>query len=365
MCVIIILAPGASINKDHFFNAVHNNWNGYGVVLKDANNHLQVIKKCDPKGNDPEEIWKIVEDNKDIERYVHVRFSTKGSTDDDNTQPFQVYDSASRKIWFMHNGTLPSFGSYNKEGKSDTNEFCEKILAPALLRWSGEAGKADYTDPQFHPLIIDKQWSGMSRGLFISSDLPYVRIGNSGMSGWQEYKHKDETSSGDVWISNNDYFEKLTRGPLFQTLEDERKAKEAKEREERVNSQRPFQEGYYSKSGTNSGTPNTEIKEWDGNANRSEKVMQALSDILDTWDVEDPQQMAKLRHVAYDEWVATVQDKDEFMIAALLSIFAEHLYKVFTANRMLKHKGNKAELKIEELVKEIKGLKNVRQDLAA
>lgn len=372
MCVIMILAPGASINKDQFFNAVWNNWNGYGIILKDGNGKLDVIKKCDDKGNDPEELWEIIEFNKDIERFVHVRYSTKGAVDLSNTQPFQVYNSDKRQVWFMHNGTLSNFGTNTQTawGKSDTLDFCEKIIAPSLLRWEGENGRADYLDPIYQGLVVDKQWQGFSRGLFISNDLDGLRIGNSGNNGWQEYKHPDATSSGLVWVSNNEYFDKVTRGPRFHVLEAKRKAEEAARAQAEAQERQskgalvPF-EGEDSSSSGGRGSTVPHLKNWENNNARSAKVMAAFADIIETWDVDDPEQMKKLSHVAFEEWCMIVDDLDEITLAALLKVITDHLRTFYNKNRMLTLKNQRASLLIESLKKDVEDLKKETKDATA
>lgn len=373
MCVIMILSPGASINKDQFFNAVWNNWNGYGVILKDGNGKLDVIKKCDDKGNDPEELWEIVEFNKDVERFVHVRYSTKGAIDMSNTQPFQVYNSNKRQVWFMHNGTLNNFGTNvsGAWGKSDTVDFCEKVISPSLLRWEGEHGRGDYLDPLYQGLVIDKHWQGFSRGLFISNDLDALRIGNVGTSGWQEYKHPDESSSGEVWVSNNEYFEKVSRGPRFHMLEAKRKAEEearkaaeAKARQSTQGALVPFEEGDSSSSGGRSYTTPV-IKHWDKNNARSKKVLDAFADIIETWDVDDPEQMKKLSHVAFEEWCAVVDDLDEITLAAFLKVITDHLRTFYNKNRMLTLKHQRASVTIEGMKKEIETLKKEVENVSS
>ncbi|PZQ46785.1 MAG: hypothetical protein DI556_19340 [Rhodovulum sulfidophilum] len=371
MCVIITLAPGASINKDQLFNAVYNNWHGFGLLLKDGNNRLELIKEFDPDGTNPERVWKLLEDNKDCYRYLHVRHSTKGATDETNVQPFEIYNSSSRQVYFMHNGTLTGFGgttSYGQtpSGKSDTAEFCEKILAPALLRWSGENGKADYNDELFVKLVVEKQWTYSSTGLFVSNDMEMRRIGN----GWSQYKHPDESSEGEVWTSNTSYYDRVQRGPMFQKIEAakraaEQAAKEAAQQEaakdkkevsnrgssalyDDLNDEIPFSGGTsYNPMGFTMGAGG--VKEWSqSNCNKSAKVLNAVRDVINRWDLDDPDNLANLRNVTYDEWLAIVDDENEFTIAALLEHLSDEFYKLHLTHRVLVHKNKKAENRIKE-----------------
>jgi len=368
MCIIIAMSAGATINKQQLYNGVYNNWHGYGLVLKDSNGHLQILKGFDENGTNPDVVWKLLEDNKDIERYLHVRHSTKGAEDESNVQPFGVYSSNERQIYFMHNGTLTGFGAYNNTGKSDTKEFCEKILEPSLLRWTGEEGKADYTDKEFFRLIVDKHWMGGSTGLFVSNDLEILRIG----SGWSEYKHPDESSSGLVYVSNNSYFDRVQRGPMFQKLEDERKAREAKEkaRQEaqkagvKTNSKSDLVDDYsdmaewrgygyyhgYNDNITKSDFDRAGIKEWSPSAiAKSPKILKALSDVTNKFDLEDPEDVRKLNNITYDEWVDFLDDESPYLTAALLEQLAAVIAKLTLHNKFLRKKQERAEKKIVEL----------------
>ncbi len=398
MCIIITMAAGATINKQHLFNGVYNNWHGYGLVLKDSNGHLQVLRGFDENGTDPEVVWKLLEDNKDIERYLHVRHSTKGAEDETNVQPFGVYSSNSREVYFMHNGTLYSFGSSNTTGKSDTLEFCEKILTPSLLRWDGPQGKGDYTDEDFYRLIMEKHWNNTSMGLLVSNDLPMVRVG----SGWSQYKHPDDSSSGEVFVSNTTYFDKVQRGPRFLKLEELRREREsaekAKQEREKANKknenpgvvtdedERRFLYGYddewpgygYPHHGANSNTSSNKfleagIKEWSPSAvAKSPKVLKAISDITNQWNFEDPDDVRKLNAVTYDEWIDFLDDESPYMVAALIEELCSQIAKANLQVRFLKKKQERAEKKIIELkeftptvVKESKETKDDAETQAA
>jgi len=341
VCVIIHLSPNATMNKEHFYNAVYNNWHGYGVILKDGNGKLQVIKKFDPEGNNPDDIWKIIKDNEDIERFVHVRHCTKGAADEDNTQPFELFASDTRNVWFMHNGTLHNFGNFTaNSGKSDTIDFCEKVLEPSLGSWVGPNGIGDYTDPVYQALVVDKSWNNSSKGLFVSNNLEPQRIG----LGWSEYKHGTDTQ-GQIWVSNTEYFDRCQRGPMFQKRELERKAKEAEEKEKQKGQEVAV---------TVSKFPESPVKQWVGDNNKSFAVTKAVNDIINTFDLYDPKTVAKLKLVAYDEWVAIIEEQDDFSIAAVLEIFAEHIANLTVVNKALSLKKEKAEKKIEQLATQLK-----------
>jgi len=383
MCVIFHFTPGSTFNKGQFFNAVHNNWHGYGLILVDGNNHMApVIKGFDENGTDPEVLWKLIEENKDIDRYLHIRHSTKGASDETNVQPFPVYNSTNRDVFFMHNGTLSTFGgSYqNSTGKSDTLDFCEKILQPALLRWAGENGKGDYTGDEFWRLVVEKQWQSGSTGLFVSNDLPPKRIGG----GWSEYKHPDESSEGVIWVSNTSYFEKVSRGPMFQKLEDERKAREAAQKAAQeqakktsgvVEENAPFrnsptwedlqddelalsyghwQGGVRSGNFSQTDPSGRGIRKFEeGNAAKSQKLIKAMSDLADRWDFEDPNDLKEMTALTFDEWWEWIEAEETWTIAAFLGHISEHVSKLALHNRFLDRTKRKAETRIIALQKEL------------
>lgn len=339
MCVIINLPPKAKMNYDHFFNACHNNWHSWGLILKDGNNKLQVLKDCPEKGNDPEVIWKLLEDNEDIERTVHLRHTTKGGTNMMNAQPFNVYNSEKREIYFMHNGTLYTFGTNmsGQDDKSDTLDFCEKIIQPALLRWRGENGDADYTDPEFRRLILDKQWNTNSRGLFISNFGPNLYYGND----WKEYKQTDE-SLPVIRVSNNDYFDRVTRGPLFEARrEEERRAVTTITKD--INTTHGQEE-----RGTT-----FRIKEFsEQDIKKSEEIIQLLDTLYD--DEQDPKVISKIAYMDLYEIVHFVSTNHPMFIASVISTISDRLKDVVEENEELKNRNDRMHRHIQKIKEEEK-----------
>lgn len=235
MCSIFELKAGTSIPDNMLNHAVWNNPHGYGIVLKDKNDRLDVKKKFTESGTDPDEVRKILNENIDLDRYVHLRWRSAGEIGETNTQPFSAYHSNSRQVYFMHNGTFIAGEQSllketyddeddlklleNKEA-SDTLKFCRLKLQPTLQRVSGFKGKADLSDP-FVIEVIKKVWPAGNRGLLISNDLPPLFLGH-----WQSVK----AGGTEFWASNNDYFHTLKRGFKF----DEQEAQREKERAERL-----------------------------------------------------------------------------------------------------------------------------------
>ena len=357
MCVIFHFAAGAMMPKEAFTNAVHNNPDGWGLILKDGNGKLQVLRDCPEGGNDPEVLWKLIETNKDIERFLHVRHSTKGAINVENTHPFPVFSSNDRDVYFMHNGTLPNFGStgytvyshnnnYGRvnngekvEGKSDTLDFCEKILVPALQYVVGENGRADYHNKMFQELILQKNWGGNSKGLFISNDLNPYYHGN----GWELFDKEDTENV--VWVSNKDYFKAVTRGPFFERqkaeaarFQEEQRQKEAKEREEKALTSRV--------SGvTGPDTTNHDVLSFDQeNLMKSMVIIRALGGMFLDADINTLSGVANLAGVDIYEWQKVVEDESAFYVATCISHICDAL-----------HDANLENIKLEEDNKRLRG----------
>lgn len=205
MCVIIVLQPGSMIDKDKLDNAIQNNPHGWGLILRDQNvKRLEVIRRYSDKADYLDEIYDMLNDNKDIQRFLHLRFNTKGETSLDNVHPFPVYHSNSRQVWLMHNGTMNDWSPKNGDTRSDTRIFCEDFLSPYLLGFSGEFGHGDYNNPISKQIIDKMRGTTQSKLLLISNDLDPLEVGY-----WITIKNKDGT---EFRASNNDYFFTAKRG---------------------------------------------------------------------------------------------------------------------------------------------------------
>lgn len=234
MCVIMVCKPGIIPPYDKFKNAVLNNPHGWGLIMK-ANGRLEVKRGFDEKGTDPEALYKLMDDNKDIERVLHVRWATEGDKNEENTHPFPVFSSNTRDIFFMHNGTLTSYRppagiTVNDDlyGASDSRRFAETKLGPLLLHLRGQNGNADYSDPLVRE-VLAKYWEGVSKGILVANDLENMYFNPTA---WTEIKYEEEVEVEGEKInltkewksSNNDYYNTLSRGPVY---EEQKKAAEA------------------------------------------------------------------------------------------------------------------------------------------
>lgn len=319
MCVIYHFTPGAEMDKQSFVNSVHNNWHGYGLILKDGNKRLQVLKDCPEGGNDPEMLWKLVEDNKDIDRFLHLRHATKGAVGTMNTQPFTIFNSNKREVLFMHNGTLNGFGEgWNNpkpEDKSDTLDFADKILRPALLHWHGENGKGDYTNEVFLKLVVEKQWTGGSKGLFVSNDLDPVYYGH----GWSILDKSEEgKDKPKIFVSNEQYFKEVVRGPFF---EEQERIRKEKERLERMNTGGTSESVVFGRP-----TGGTDVRNFDmERLSKSVVIIRALGSLFQNAELESLEGCSKLSQVTIEEWDELVTTENSMYVAALLSRISDEL----------------------------------------
>lgn len=223
MCVILVLEPGVMPDKSKLFNAVYNNWHGYGLVYK-GKKAFDVIKKSAERDGEitPEEVWELLESKKQYLRYLHLRHNTAGATSLDNTHPFEVLRHGDDIILFMHNGTLYEYkskisvpskftqGSFTMEddpnGPSDTKNFVDQVLTPYLgsLLYNGRIG--DLTNPNMRKLI-SKFWSTpqTNRGILLSKKQEHWMFG-----AWEKIKN---SGGQEISVSNTDYFDSVKRGP--------------------------------------------------------------------------------------------------------------------------------------------------------
>lgn len=266
MCVIIHLPPGKKIPEEKLWNAVCNNWHGWGLGLWDEKKKtIDIIRSVPDKswyddrdleaGGNHTEFDKIVEaliNNEDKHRYLHLRHATRGRINMDNCHPIPLYVTPKRQVYAMHNGSFHfglgdgghvtsrfmqvGYGNPNHSntaegtGMSDTVDFCRQFLMEPLK----EFVKGDYTDPVFIRHIWVPLWTkygNSSKFLIFSNDMEPLKAGS-----WDDFKN----SSGEIQYhaSNNMYFDRISRGPIFQEneraktkAESDRKANEETKKE--------------------------------------------------------------------------------------------------------------------------------------
>lgn len=320
MCVICHFKPGYTIPKNLLFNACNNNPHGYGIIIK-REGKINVIKDLPADGNDPEVIHKILKDNEDADRYLHVRWKTQGAISMDNTQPFQVYNDRGREIWFAHNGTLSNFASpYNHQKPNDLNEisdsrkFAETVLMKYLPKFMGDQGVGDYNDPVMKE-IIEKAWSYSNKGIIVANDLEPLILGTQY---WEYIRTKetvkidgeDTVIEGEFYASNNDYFTELKRGPLHDKLEAEKK----KEKEREKASVSAFN------------TQSKEIVPLSSPAFSSTYSLgEIAAEVLEDFDMYSPEGYIQLANLTYAEWITMAKKMEHDDVASLFLYLTEYL----------------------------------------
>jgi len=365
LCVIAKLSAGAMFPKTALYNAVYNNWHSWGLIIKDGNGRLEVKKGVESE-TDPALIEKLLEDNKDCERILHLRYCTKGDVTEGNAHPFEVYNSNKRQVYFMHNGTLAKYGpgyNYNRQGDehidSDSKEFAEKVLAPALLRWTGEQGKADYTDAEFFNLLIKPNWTDSSKGILISNDLTDHMWGPS-HGGWHRYKIVGEPEdTPELWVSNSDYFSNVTRGP-----EKDRRDAEAKRiREEEEKNKAPFQGTEANKITTGAITGSITKKLNPSSLLRSPDLDAKLDTAFSDYDLVSDEGISFLAMITEDEWEDFVTRQEADVVAHIISKICDAHYRTQGALERMTGVADRRHIKLQELLSPLESVENAHESV--
>lgn len=342
MCSIFKLNKGQMIPYDKFFNAMHNNEHGYGILLKDANNKMEVRKGL-PEKVDPEGVYRILEDNIDVIRWVHLRNQSKGDISKDNVQPIPVYHSSKVQAYFMHNGTIYNtnfnqnlkdhVAKYDEVKDSDSVVFARQKLEPFLARFKGANGFVDVTDP-FFGAYIDGMWqSQYGRGVIITNHGEYLTSYNS----WHKIK---DTDGNDLLTSNDDYYDLLKRGTLFDQRKKEEDEKRAKEYKPIVPVGQPsggkFQQRLQS-------TP------FMYELNVSQQLKEAFFDI----DIYSPEGQIAMSYLDHSELVDIFKEQPEDS-ATLFSVLTAYLVDAYEGLSKITKKHDIATQKVAELTEELK-----------
>lgn len=320
MCNILCFNPGTYFNNDQLRNMCWNNWHSYGLVVR-VGDKLDIIKKVPESGEiDPEEVIKLLDDNKEYERFLHVRHTTAGTTSMENCHPFDVYydEKAGEQVVFMHNGTLYDYKAkvYDQKqqkmvdddtGASDTQNFVNEWLIPYISGCDFGTGHGDISHPLFVKMLR-KEWpqTGGNRGLLISSKHGHLRVGD-----WKKMEYKGQ----EFWSSNDTYFDKLERGPEY----GRRRAREEEER--RKKSSAIPKDHAVIRSG--SGKQISLLKDFKLCSKHDFTPSEPFKNIFGDWDIYDRQGAASLGAATFQELEILYQDKMNFLMLTDL-IFTDY-----------------------------------------
>lgn len=353
MCAILHLKPGVMPTINQLEYACYNNWHSYGLVTK-VGNKLDIKRVLPESGEvDPKEVWDALTADIEYERFLHLRHNTAGATTIENTHPFEVFFSKKRHILWMHNGTLhpykskkqmPSGGQIDDpDGPSDSANFATQVLQPYLAGCNFGNGTGDIHHPLFKRIIKD-HWTGSNRGLLIANDQEPLFIDE-----WKTITGKDGKT---FYASNDEYFEKLVRGPEKDRRE---AAAKAKALEESNKNRREVQQ--YLNDGNNSRTiiPLASVKP-NTISHSFYKLSESLSSLVNDWDVYDRDGAVSLGYATKEE-LSEFYDGSKLECVALMEwVFTDYL-KMYEELISLREDKDSATRKIASLVTELKQLK--------
>lgn len=378
MCVIIQLLAGKSVNSIKLFNAAANNWHSWGIIIKrPGQKSLEVIRRVpanvhladahpDVGGcwKDIPEIETILNDNIDCERYIHFRHATAGLVNEENCHPFVLEKNKHVESYMMHNGAFSGTGiSYGaawqnnhspKPEESDTNLFVKNFLAEPLK----EFAKGDYTNEAFvkyywTPLFNQK--GGSSTVLFVSNVYETVRHGTwvTFVNTAGEGVNRDEKDVA-YYASNDQYFDRVKRGPLFfYQQEEERKAREKEQaRTKAITSSVPVKDS----SGKPGSTGITITTYEHGVFQPDPEVLRGLTRIFQQFGANlEPGHIADLYECGLNEFEAVVTSlvagNDEKVIAAFIDFLIGQYRDLYNDFNRINVKKKEAEKLIAELKK--------------
>lgn len=351
MCTITIHPAGAAIPEEAITKAAQNNWHSYGLVTM-VDGMLDIKRKVPESGEvDPDEVLRLLHDNRDYDRYLHLRHNTAGATTLENTHPFDVmYQSPKKQIVFMHNGTMHEYKSktIDKDGKtvdddtgpSDTKNFVEWILIPYTTACDFGNGVGDIEAFRYQQMIR-KFWPTQNRGIVISAGQKPFLLGD-----WKKVTREKV----EFHASNDDYFDSLKRGPAW-SREEARKAQE-KSKNKGLKGMHElarldmfnFQQGKIVNDRPKPGFF---------------KLRDHVKDIIHDYDLYDRQGCVALGHMTKHELEALHEDKNA-CVTVMEWAFSDYqqLYKEFLEEedekKILEDKLKRASDHIASLVKQVK-----------
>lgn len=337
MCVIMNMKPNTIIDKDAWDTAVNNNEHGFGMVVriprKGKLDKLELIKEFDEEGNNPDELYKIVQKYQKYERWIHIRYKTVGGLTKDNVQPFVVFSDEDKVAYFMHNGTLSDFKSHTwshgheiDDVESDSSRFAREVIQEILPNIIGEKGVGDYTCNFYTKFVEDiwkKQGPAQNRGVIISNYAPTLLLNTNS---WTRYYNSDKNEAGsydEFMVSNDDYFQDLKRGKKF----DEEKKK--KEEEARIKREEEAAQRVLTFQPLSGDRKPAELRTLQVNSSMYSSIPN-LADIFGDPDIFDGDDLNAyyLAAVTDEEWEQLFKENEFRVCAYIMSRVCEEMYEV-------------------------------------
>lgn len=210
MCVILAIEPNVEFDFNKLKSACTVNPHGWGLALPDRGK-MEILKGFDPKGNDPDQINRLLEENKSLKRFLHLRYNTAGKSNEDNCHPFEILTDKEDgySICVMHNGTYSEYSRYG-EGMSDTYHITQRLFKPAFKLALG-ATEGDYSEVLYNPQLASILENTVGRT--ISSKLVFIDQDAQSL-----IINKSEGHSGEGWWSSNTYsFNTSHREPSYKS----------------------------------------------------------------------------------------------------------------------------------------------------
>lgn len=204
MCVIILRQPNVDIDFEKIKSACIVNPDGWGMVVNDRGKQV-VSRHYNPKGNDPEDVARALEEAKNLPVYLHLRYSTAGKKNVDNCHPFltTMKGDDGISIAFMHNGTV---GKFSTTDMCDSYNFNEKIIRPLLKRIMAFSSPEEALADPLLPLIL-KEYAGSTSVFTLVDQNDKTLVIN-----------EDRGKQFDGWWASNSYsFDRTHREPVSQT----------------------------------------------------------------------------------------------------------------------------------------------------
>jgi hypothetical protein len=202
MCVIIHRTANAIIPPEKIESACIVNADGFGLAIVDRGK-IELVKEFNPKGNDPERVLKLLEEAKDLDLLLHLRFTTVGAKNIDNCHPFIVtkHEEDGIDIVMAHNGTISSFNIVGNDF-SDSYMFNEMIIRPLIERslLSSDVEPETILQDDFVQLVLEEFVPSSSVVSFLDSNGKSLHI------------HENNGFEHEGWWSSNNYsFERTHR----------------------------------------------------------------------------------------------------------------------------------------------------------